>query len=211
MVFFSRASGGAWNLFISRLTDGMLYGSEVRRPADFPNEKEARTRPVDRPDAHAPFVVCKYRHRKKRRGPMALSGRRKRVRDMLVENRTRLEMMAELGVTLWTIKEDIRRVMGFYGVGSREELAEKMGRKLPPHLSPRARRVMEMLVEGKRYGEIAGELGMAYSAAALFAKRIYKAYGLRKGWRRRERFLKRVRKGRGSARLCARVLGRKAA
>ena len=192
LVFFSRACRGAWNLFISRLTGGMLYGSEVSRPPDFPDPSQLKQSEPDVRNAHAAFVVRKFR--KTKQPPRPLTERNKRVRDMLVENRTHLEMAAELRCSLLAIKRAIRRVLRFHAATTRQELARKLGRRLGIYLKPRGRKVMEMLAQAKRYGEIARTLAMTYWAVKRTALRIYNELGIRKGRQRRERFVARMQK-----------------
>jgi DNA-binding CsgD family transcriptional regulator len=98
-----------WNQLIGYVTCGLLYGSEVKRPA---GATLARKR------AYRPRINAKP------------SRRRPEVIEMLLGGLKYSQIAARLGLALGTIECYVRRIHRLHDVHSRGELARKLGRSL---------------------------------------------------------------------------------
>jgi DNA-binding CsgD family transcriptional regulator len=97
----------AWNQLIGYVTCGLLYGSEVKRPAGVT---------IARKRAYTPRINAKH------------SRRRPQVMELLLEDLKYSQIAARLGLSPRTVNDYACKVYAQHGVHSRGELAKRVGR-----------------------------------------------------------------------------------
>ena len=160
---FSTCNPDAWNWVISYLSGGMLYGSEVEKPAEFRKErKRARTRQVHR-----------------------AAPRREQVLRRVLNGWTTRQIALDLMMNIGDVRGRIRILCRQEGVANRGELARKLGsvHAQPPDLMEIARarreRMEKMMLEGLSGNEIMEREGISRQIYTHDAKMIYRKHGLR--------------------------------
>jgi hypothetical protein len=98
-----------WNQLIGYVTCGLLYGSEVQRPAGVT---------IARKRAYKPRINAKS------------SRRRPQVIELLLAGLKYSQIAARLGLAIGTIECYVRRIYRLHDVHSRAELARKLGRSV---------------------------------------------------------------------------------
>lgn len=152
---------GYWNRFISYVTDGLLYGHEVKRPA---------------------WPAVERRHRYARRPRK--SANQERVLERLMEGKCCRMIADEMGLTKRRVYKHIHLLYHRYDVKSVAGLARKLGRVLPVHPDrgrpwKKAQQVMELLLAGRRGAEIAEQMGIGKGTVKHHVTRIFKRYGVK--------------------------------
>jgi DNA-binding NarL/FixJ family response regulator len=154
--FFSRVSRSSWDQLIAHLTAGLLYGSEVARPAWLTPDRKRPYRPqVNR----------------------APSRRRQEVLDRWVLGWSRRRIAADLRTGVATVCKHVQILYRQHGVHTRCALATAVG---APAISPTPRldQVRALLLAGKPYKQIAAELHLSLKAVFSAAHRVYAAAAL---------------------------------
>jgi len=172
--YFSSINPDSWNRTIAYLTAGMLYGSEVKKPASFvPERKKTRVRQLNR---EAPV--------------------RRKVFTRLRLGWSDLQIARDLSITLTTVGTHILRMCREERVANRYELARKLNFAPQPinHWEAAKRRrvqVAEMMLNDCTWKEMMQKLGVSYLALSRDIKAIYKAQGIKPQTRRSKRELAR--------------------
>jgi len=166
----TRTDNRAWNLLVSHLTRGLLYGRDVPKPAWYKTErKRARTR--------------------------ILNGRPAIKREAIF-NRMKLgwtidQITADLLIARTYVTQSIIHICKQERVQDRHQLAAKLGWQHPQPLSgrekhlhrgrERAELVQSLLLEGLSYEQICRRANLQLWHVRQIASRIYKKHGLKKG------------------------------
>jgi len=161
-LHFSSVDAGSWNVLVTYLSGGLLYGREVDRPASLPKTPKNRKTPRDYP-----------------MGPS-----RQRVLRGLLDGKTDKDIAIEMGISPLVVAQHAHRLYRKYGVHSRYELQAEFGRPtavlLSRELPVRARRerVAAGLRGRKTQRAIAEELGLGERTVSKDAKVIYRVLGV---------------------------------
>ncbi len=111
----SLLTSAGWNDFVTYVSGGLLYGSEVARPAWLiPERKRRYTRHVRRPPSHS----------------------RQQVLKGLIAGETYKEIAQRLGLSYPTIYSHATKLYRQHDVHSREQLAAKLNTTPTPTLTP---------------------------------------------------------------------------
>jgi DNA-binding CsgD family transcriptional regulator len=154
---FSRFNASAWNYLIAHLSGGLLYGSEVPKPADFGSQPR-KARP----------------YRRVRRCPSP--GRQKVLERWLAGMQPRA-IARELGIHRSTVHAELRFLCQQHEVKNGRSLAQILGRKSPAAVTSKKRAdVQRLLEQGATYKEIARSLGTTYKAVQHHARNIYRQH-----------------------------------
>jgi hypothetical protein len=103
---FSRVSPGFWNNVIAYLSGGLLYGSEVPRPAWVTRERQR---------AYVPKINARP------------AWRREQVRELMLRGWTYPRIAAELGITRVRVANCAHQIFKQHGVHGREQWARQVG------------------------------------------------------------------------------------
>jgi DNA-binding CsgD family transcriptional regulator len=140
----SRTSPDAWNVVVAYLSQGLLYGREVERPAWFTRDRKQVYVPRPRAKPAKRFA---------------------QVIDLLVQGQTRAQIAAQLGLKKNTVMGYIYKIYQRHQVHSMRELAKKLGRTAPPAPPTKKQQVARHLSAGLSTHEIAARMGIRYGAA----------------------------------------------
>ena len=149
----SRASKDFWNDLVTYLSRGLLYGSEVARPAWVTRR---RTRPyVPHPNAPPAW-------------------RRLRVQELLLRGWSYKRIAAEMKIHWHTVVTHATKIYRQHGVHGRYELARRLGAALE-RPATKGEQIRARLAAGQGYGQIAAEMQisrrMVSAYASLFRRR----------------------------------------
>jgi DNA-binding NarL/FixJ family response regulator len=169
----TRTSSQCWNLVVTTLTRGLLYGHEVPKPQWYePRRKNARHRQLHRP---AP--------------------RRQAVLRRLLNGWTERRIARDLLMSLAQVHKNVRHLCQQENVADRVELAAKLAcpelvEGASPHPQPlnqiqnarlRRRNVEKLLLQGLTNRQICALEGLALFEVKDEAHRIYRKQGLAPG------------------------------
>jgi hypothetical protein len=176
---FTHTSNHGWNLVVSHLTRGLLYGREVPKPEWYKRErKKARHRALGK---EAP--------------------RREAVMERVEKGWPDRKIARDLMMSLENVQRRIWSFCKQEGVGDREELGRKLGweQEQPLNQRDRARRrravVEELLREGLTYREISKRTGIAGCLVAYDGGVMFRKHGL--GGKRGRKEFRRMCEGKG--------------
>ena len=143
--YFSRGTSHTWWQVVSYLSGGLLYGSEVERPAWFKPQRKIpfKPRPMSKPSA-----------------------RRAQVERLLLAGRTPVQIAAELGLSIKTICNHTAVLYARAGVRTRGDFLNQHGHNLPP---PPRLEIRRRILAGEPTAMIVTELGC--SRKAIYAQR----------------------------------------
>jgi len=172
---FTRTDNRGWNLVVSHLTRGLLFGHEVPKPDWYkPQRKRARHRKLTPP------------------GP-----RRMAVLDLLLAGRTDRQIARELSMSMHRVQANITHLCRQENVPDRLDLARKLGSPHPQPLNQiktalRRRQIIEpLLLQDLTYSQISAQTGIDRWLVYHDAQAIYRKHGLPPG-SCRQAFLKKV-------------------
>ncbi|HEV8378250.1 MAG TPA: hypothetical protein VGP99_05335 [Tepidisphaeraceae bacterium] len=160
--YFSSVVPDSWNRAIAWLTAGMLYGSEVQKPASFvPERKKARSRQLNR---QAPV--------------------RRKVLTRLRLGWSDFQIARDLGLTASNVGQHVWRICREERVANRYALARKLNfapQRLNYWEAAKRRRleVAQMMLNDCTWKEMMEKLGVGYSVLCKDIKTIYKAHGIK--------------------------------
>ena len=161
----TRTSSQCWNLVVTTLTRGLLFGHEVPKPQWYqPRRKRARCRQLHRP---AP--------------------RRQAVLRRLLNGWTLRRIARDLTMSLEHVHRNVAHLCKQEGVADRVELAAKLGSPHPQPLNQiqnarrRRRNIEKLLLQGLTNHQICALEGLALSEVKDEAHRIYRKHGLPPG------------------------------
>jgi DNA-binding NarL/FixJ family response regulator len=160
--FFSSIEAGCWNEVIGRLSGGLLYGCEVEKPADFPEErKNRRARQLDRAAPVQRKVLMRLRN-----------------------GWSNFQIARDLGMTKEAVKHHVLRICRQEEVSDRHALAEKLKFAVSPPLNQEERAgvrraaVKELMMRGLSYREMMEKLSIDRGTVNRDVCAIYKVYGV---------------------------------
>ena len=169
----TRTDNRTWNLVVTLLTRGLLFGHEVQKPEWYKKERK------------------RARHRKLTTPPAA---RRMAVLDLILKGRTDRQIARELTMTMHRVQAIITHLCRQENCPHRHDLAKKLacpelvegGCTVPQPLNliqtARRRRqlVEKFLLQNKTYSEIAAETGIDRWLIYHDAQAIYRQHNLGK-------------------------------
>src|SRR6266850_136338 len=161
--YFSTVEKGFWNKLIFCLTGGMLYGREVKRPAELKEERR-RVR-VRRIHGGAPV--------------------REKVLARLRNGWSDFAIAKELGKSINAVRCQVRLILRGEGVADRQALAEKLEFAKSPPLNQEeragARRfaVKEMLLLNCSHREMMEKICVGRDVLKYDIRMIYRMYGVK--------------------------------
>jgi len=138
ILHFSRTAPHFWNDVISHLTQGLLYGSEVPRPAWLTRDRKRRYAP--KPNAKPPL-------------------RRLQLQELLLKGWTYKRIAAHMQITLGTVDAYIRKIYKQHRVHNRYALARTLGVNLPRPPTKR-QQILNRLLAGQSPSQIARALNI---------------------------------------------------
>jgi len=159
--FFSSIDHDSWNSVISYLSGGMLYGSEVARPASFVGRrKRTRIRQLNR---EAP--------------------KRRKVLTRLRLGWSNFQIARDLGLRKKAVVMHVVKICREEGVADRYALAKKLNFRPPPlnyldRAKARREAVKEMMLRDCAQREIMEKLGIDKDVLKRTVKAIYKLHGI---------------------------------
>ena len=103
--YFSRVDKACWNEFVGHLTEGLLYGSEVKRPRD--------------------LVIRRKRPMRKRTVSERVRVQREEVLRLLVAGKTKQEVADEMGIPFGRVDGNARKLYRELEVKTRKGLKER--------------------------------------------------------------------------------------
>ncbi|HEV8290298.1 MAG TPA: hypothetical protein VGP94_00175 [Tepidisphaeraceae bacterium] len=158
----TRTSSQCWNLIVTTLTRGLLYGHEVPKPQWYePRRKNAR---------------CRQLHRK--------APRREAVLRRLLNGWTERRIARDLMMSLQQVHKNVRHLCKQEGVATRVELAAKLGSPHPQPLNQiqnarrRRRNIEKLLLQGLTNRQICVAEGLSLSEVKDEAHGIYRKHNL---------------------------------
>jgi DNA-binding CsgD family transcriptional regulator len=143
-----RADPRFWNDLVTYLSCGLLYGSEVRRPAWVT---------VQRKRAYAP------------RPNAPPAWRRLRVQELLLKGWSYKRIAGEMKIHWHTVMTHATRIYRQYGVHGRNELARRFGVTLPP---TRTEQIRARWSAGQSIRQIAREMELKENLVSAFVSEI---------------------------------------
>jgi DNA-binding NarL/FixJ family response regulator len=159
----TRLYGAGWNVMVSVMTRGMLYGHEVKRPDWYHEErKKARDRKLGR-----------------------VAVKREAVLRRLLNGWTYKQIARDLLINMPNLARARRIIYAHEGVKDRVELGRKLGSvheqplNLREHARARRERVLGMLLEGLSHREIAQREGILMKTVNNDALAIKREHGVK--------------------------------
>ena len=134
----SRGGRDFWNDLVTYLSCGLLYGSEVPRPAWVTKQRK-------RPYAPRPNAPPAWR--------------RLRVQELLLRGWSYKRIAAEMKIHWHTVMTHATKIYQQYGVHGRYELARRVGVKLARPVT-KGQQIRARLSAGQSYAQIAREMGI---------------------------------------------------
>jgi DNA-binding CsgD family transcriptional regulator len=159
--FFSTVHNNGWNWLVMKVSGGLLYGREVKRPKWWKEERKIEY--VPRPNARP-------------------AKRREEVRERLLMGWSYKRIGKDLGMNVRTVQFHAGVIFWQDRVKIRSELARACGSKvLQPMdvVAARRKRVMKLLLTDKTFEQIATEIGVALSRVASDSVAVYRAQKVR--------------------------------
>jgi DNA-binding NarL/FixJ family response regulator len=155
--YFSPCDRNAWNELISYLSAGLLYGYEVKKPADY------------QPTRQRPYKPRPFR---------APSQRRQQILPRLLAGESFTSIAADLQIRWRSVHGYAKQIYAQHKVTNRLALAKALGSDAPqPRNRPHKRNaVLPLLLAGHSYKQIAKTLNLTYNAVHHHAKNLYREH-----------------------------------
>src|SRR6267142_4538824 len=163
ICYFPSIAPDSWNRVIAYLTAGMLYGSEVKKPASFvAGRKRTRIRQLNR---EAPV--------------------RRKVLTRLRNDWSDFQIAREMGLTVANVGAHVRMICREERVVDRHALARKLNFATPPRLNQwekakvRRLEVAEMMLRDCTREGMMEKLSVDWWVLGKDIKAVYKAHGIK--------------------------------
>ncbi|MFM9994866.1 MAG: LuxR C-terminal-related transcriptional regulator [Phycisphaerales bacterium] len=156
VVYPSMVTHSGWNRFVAHLSAGLLYGSEVERPAGMAVERRRR------------YAT------QRRAAPQ-----RDRVLALLQRGLTAARIGRRVGIARASVEGHVRRIYRVHGVRSRAGLFAALKIDDPRPMPRRRARVLRGLREGLTYAQIARVMRISHAGVSGHVRALYRRYGVR--------------------------------
>ena len=145
--YMSPGGGDFWNDLVTYLSCGLLYGSDVPRPAWVTTRRKRAY--ASRPNAPPAW-------------------RRLRVQELLLKGWSYKQIAAEMKIHWHTVDCHVRKIYKQYAVHGRYELARRLGLALERPVTKREQ-IRARLSAGQGYAQIAREMGIGRTLMSAYA------------------------------------------